>query len=123
MDDSYNDSSSEEVPASPKTKDISTFYENIWKLYPNKRGKGGVSDTQKKKLYKIGFDQIARCIDRFKRDMEHMGRDKDKIMYGSTFFNSGYVDYLDENYGYDSSSPKVNDISEPKRGISGAILE
>ena len=40
---------------------------------------------------------MARAIDRYKADLE---RDSSwrKPQNGSTFFNSGYVDYLDANY-------------------------
>lgn len=81
------------------------LFERLWKLYPNKRGKGQVSDTAKKRLLSIGEDEMKRAIERYKRDLEH---DKDwrRPQNGSTFFNSGYVDYLDANYvekGVDSS--------------------
>lgn len=97
------------------------MFDSLWKLYPRKLGKGSVKPATKRRLYGIGFDRMKKAIDKFKADMD--GRDVQYIMYGSTFFNSGYVDYLDENYDYDESSPRVDDISEPKRGISGAILE
>lgn len=77
-------------------EDISNFFESVWKLYPIKKGKGQVSISKKKELQKIGYEQIARCVERFIGDMQ--GRDKQYWMHGSTFFNSGYVDYLDENY-------------------------
>lgn len=70
------------------------FFESIWSLYPNKKGKAKVSDTQKAKLYKIGYEHICRCIERYKASKE----DWKAWQHGSTFFNSGYVDYLDENY-------------------------
>ena len=40
---------------------------------------------------------MVRAIDRYKSDLE---KDSDwrKPQNGSTFFNSGYVDYLDKNY-------------------------
>ena len=73
------------------------MFESPWALYPNKKGKGRVSDAAKKKLQKYGFDQIKRCIERYMADQaENPWR---KLQNGSTFFNSGYVDYLDENYG------------------------
>ncbi len=80
-----------------KENNISAFFEKIWKLYPNKKGKGQVSDAQKKRLYKIGFEEISQAIERYKAELE---KDKDwrKPQNGSTFFNSGYVDYLDGNY-------------------------
>ena len=73
-------------------------------MYPNKKGKGQVSATKKKKLYDIGFDDMKKCIDRYLKELE---KDKDwrKPQNGSTFFNSGYVDYLDENYKEDENGP------------------
>lgn len=70
------------------------FFEKIWSLYPNKKGKARVGYTQKKKLHTIGFEHLQRCIDRYKSSKE----DWKAWQQGSTFFNSGYVDYLDENF-------------------------
>ena len=81
---------------------LDDFFESIWKLYPIKKGKGQVSTSRKKALQKIGYDQIGRCVDRFLKDMSDSGRDRKYWMHGSTFFNSGYVDYLDENWGQES---------------------
>ena len=77
---------------------LNEFFESIWKLYPIKKGKGQVSKAKKQALQKIGYEQIKRCVDRFVEDMESSKRDKQYWMHGSTFFNSGYVDYLDSNY-------------------------
>jgi hypothetical protein len=77
-------------------KDIDKFFESIWSLYPNKKGKGQVSDSKKKTLYKIGIEEMTRAIDRYKTDLAK--EDWRKPQNGSTFFNSGYVDYLDANY-------------------------
>ena len=76
--------------------DALALFERLWKLYPVKKGKGNVSDTQKIKLLKIGYDEMKRAIERYKRYVESV----DYLHYknGSTFFNSGYVDYLDKNY-------------------------
>ena len=84
-------------------KEASELFEKVWALYPSKKGKGQVSDTQKKKLLKIGEEELTRAIERYKADLS---RDEwRKPQNGSTFFNSGYVDYLDENWqaGADSS--------------------
>lgn len=79
-----------------KKKDIDEFFEAIWRVYPKKKGKGSVSDAKKKKLYEeVGLEQMLRCIDRYKDYIR--GKDEQYVMYGSTFFNSGYVDYLDAN--------------------------
>ena len=79
-----------------KYQDLDQFFDDLWKLYPRKRGKGSVSERQKKRLYDIGADQMTRAIERFKAD--NAGQEEKFIPYGSTFFNSAYVDYLDENY-------------------------
>jgi len=75
---------------------IDDFFEKIWSLYPRKRGKGKISKTQKEKLYKIGIDELTRAINRYKQEVA--GKDEQYIMYGSTFFNRGYLDFLDANY-------------------------
>lgn len=77
------------------------LFENLWKLYPLKRGKGQVSKTAKKRLLDIGYDQMERAINRYKADLEK--ETWRKPQNGSTFFNSGYEDYLDCNYPDGSS--------------------
>jgi hypothetical protein len=81
----------------PNKKTFIDCFERLWKQYPNKRGKGQVSDTKKKTLYEIGEEKIERAL---KRYLDDLSKDSSwrKPQNGSTFFNSGYVDYLDENY-------------------------
>ena len=72
------------------------FFERAWQYYPNKRGKGQVSAKSKERLMSHGWDNVKRAIDRYLNDLK-----KDEwrqAQNGSTFFNSGYIDYLDENY-------------------------
>ena len=78
-------------------KEANELFEQLWKAYPSKKGKAQVSDTAKARLLKIGYDEMMRAIDRYTYDLE---KDSDwrKPQNGSTFFNSGYVDYLDANY-------------------------
>ena len=71
-------------------------FESLWKLYPKKEGKGQVSKTQKEKLHKIGIEEMTRAINRYVNAKS--GTDRKYLQNGSTFFNSGYVDYLDANY-------------------------
>lgn len=79
--------------------DALALFERLWTLYPVKKGKGQVSDAKKLKLLEIGFDEMVRAIERYKNYVESI----DYLQYqnGSTFFNSGYVDYLDANYAQD----------------------
>lgn len=86
-----NNSASQPSPAA-----VDAFFDSVWKLYPVKKGKGQVSKSKRLSLYKIGLDELTRAINRYTADLQ-----KDtwrKPQNGSTFFNSGYVDYLDANY-------------------------
>ena len=71
--------------------------ETYEKQYPNKKGKGQVSDTKKKILYQKGEEHIQRALKRYLEGLEQDSSWR-KPQNGSTFFNSGYIDYLDENY-------------------------
>lgn len=100
IDDSLHDSSNDppkEPPKKPSKDEINAFFDSIWNLYPVKKGKGQVSDSKRKELYKIGFDELARAIERY---LDELKKDADwrKPQNGSTFFNSGHVDYLDKNF-------------------------
>lgn len=88
---------SKETCEKSNKKAINECFERLWEKYPNKRGKGQVSDTKKKTLYEIGEEKIERAL---KRYLDDLSKDSSwrKPQNGSTFFNSGYVDYLDENY-------------------------
>jgi phage replication O-like protein O len=78
-----------------KEKEIDDFFEKIWKLLPKKKGKAKVLDKQKKYLYEeVGEKDLVKAIKLFNKEMEN--KDKQYIPYGSTFLNSGYVDYLDQ---------------------------
>ncbi len=90
--------------------EASSLFERLWKEYPNKRGKGQVSDTRKKHLLDIGEDELLRAIDRYKADLKK--NPWKKAQNGSTFFNSGHVDFLDANY--DGADKPKNPIPEPK---------
>lgn len=85
-------------------EDTQCFFESVWKLYPNKKGKGQVSDAAKGRLQKVGYEQIKRCVERYLSDLAKESWRKPQN--GSTFFNSGYVDYLDENYGNNLATAK-----------------
>lgn len=95
-------------------KDIDNFFETIWKMYPRKLGKGQVSASKKKELYNIGIDEMTRAIDRFKDDMEKNRTEINFYPYGSTFFNSRYIDYLDNNY--EPQAAKANKSDDKPKG-------
>jgi hypothetical protein len=86
----------------PTKADIDSFFDSLWSLYPVKKGKGQVSESKRKNLYAIGFEEMKRAIDRYLKELERDAAWR-KPQNGSTFFNSGYVDYLDENFVPDKS--------------------
>lgn len=86
--------------------EANNLFEILWKQYPNKRGKGKISDTKKRALLEVGRERMERAIKRYIDEhdsMERSGRFTPNWQHGSTFFTSGYLDYLDENY---ASSPE-----------------
>jgi hypothetical protein len=91
----------------PSKADIDSFFESVWKLYPEKKGKGQVSDAKRKVLFKIGYEQMERAINRYLTELKKDASWR-KPQNGSTFFNSGYVDYLDENYVPSTEGNEVN---------------
>ena len=101
-----NNSASDDAPKESNAE-IESFFESIWKLYPNKKGKAAVSKTKKKELFKVGYDEMSRAISRYVTDLK--ADEWRKPQYGSSFFNKGYVDYLDANY----QAPATN---EPEKG-------
>lgn len=109
--------------------EANALFERLWKMYPSKKGKGQVSDTQKKRLLAIGESTLVKAIERYSLELQ---KDADwrKPQNGSTFFNSGYVDYLDENYSPgEEKKPKKNsfqnfeqreyDFDELERSLQG----
>lgn len=94
-----------------RKKEANELFEQLWKAYPSKKGKAQVSDTAKARLLKIGYDEMMRAIDRYTYDLE---KDSDwrKPQNGSTFFNSGYVDYLDANYKSIEDAQKESDAEK-----------
>lgn len=94
--DTNNVHSCSESPEETAEETAEEFFERAWQYYPNKRGKGQVSEKSKERLMSHGWDNVKRAIDRYLEDLK-----KDEwrqAQNGSTFFNSGYIDYLDENY-------------------------
>lgn len=97
---------------SANDQQIEELFEKIWELYPNKKGKAQVSKKSKQRLLDIGYDELVRAIERYKKELE-----KDswrKPQNGSTFFNTGYVDYLDKNYspsGHSNKPTKENQFN------------
>jgi len=72
--------------------DINT--DKIWSLYPNKKGKASAMKSIPKLLKSIGYERLVMCIERYIKDTKKT--DIKFIQHGSTFFNGGYMDYLEK---------------------------
>lgn len=95
-------------------KENEQFFEKAWSLYPKKRGKASVSAKAKKELYDAGIDVVAAAIEKYKQEIA--GVDERYVLYGSTFFNSRWKDYIP-----DSDEKKVDTIERPIQEDEPAI--
>ena len=82
--------------SSKHPSDVDEFFDSVWRLYPKKLGKSSVKKTQRKKLMKVGFDVLEKCIENYKSYISSHGIQEQYIMYGSTFFNGRYVDWMED---------------------------
>lgn len=88
---------------------IDAFFEKCWKLYPNKKGKASIKDACKKKIYLLG-EEFERALQRY---IDYVNSEEWlHFQNGSTFWNSGHVDYLDANY--EKPKPKKTDNKNEK---------
>lgn len=102
-------------------------FEKLWKQYPKKIGKAKITESEKKKILEIGYDEMCRAIERYKHDKPEWK----EWQNGSTFFKTGYIDYLDCNYcNYGGNAdndesglePNESDEQQQRRGIVGGLL-
>lgn len=85
---------------SSKDDENSVFEQSnvLWSLYPKKEGKAIAIKKIPKLINQYSYEEIRRCIDRYVEKIAIEKTERQFIKNGSTFFNSGYVDFLDENY-------------------------
>jgi hypothetical protein len=79
--------------------DINIIIEEIWKAYPNKKGKADSIKKIPKILKTISKEKLIQAIDRYKADVENQRNSGFKTLNyanGSTFFNGRYMDYLED---------------------------
>ena len=89
------------------------FFNAIWDMYPVKRGRSGVKQTQRIKLYKLGEDVMRKCITNYTRYVEAENKRGFPLQMknGSTFFNGGYEDYM-----------TTHEQDKPKQSNSDVII-
>lgn len=93
---SSSDDGKSDISSNNSKKELQDQIESLWKMYPNKRGKAIAIKKLPKLIKQHGYEQLVRCIERYSNACK--GKEKQYIKHGDTFFNSGYMDYLDDNY-------------------------
>ena len=101
----------------PDEDEAEKMFRKIWEQYPQKRGLGSVTKEQKVKLWKeIGEEHLLRALRRYTDDIKSKETRGDFVpawQNGDTWFNTGYMDYLDGNYSPSQADPK------PKKTANG----
>lgn len=90
-------SASDDTQKIPSTKKYEVF-EYIWSKYPEKKGKTQVSKKSKEHIEKLGVEVMEKALDKYIGYVKGQRKTGFNLRYknGSTWFNSGYQDYLVE---------------------------
>lgn len=92
----YADSLTKKEKEKRKNKEIYAHFEILWNQYPRKKGKSKVSDKAKRRIEELGYDKVSECICRYKNEIAEKRMPEQYVMYGSTFFNGGFEDYMND---------------------------
>lgn len=76
---------------------VEAHFEALWQLWPNKRGKSAVKAGQRRRLAAVSVEEMKRAIARYEKEFEAAPADR-QMLYGGTWFNGRYEDYLDAAY-------------------------
>ena len=89
------------------TEEMDKQFDELWSLYPRKRGKADARKKYPKLLKKYTHEQLIQAVNAYIKEIQEKGIQEQYIMYGSTFFNGGFVDYLDK--------PVDKPVDKPRR--------
>ena len=100
---------------------VDLFFEEMWKLYPRKKGKSEVKRAARVRLYKAGREVVVGAIERYKCEMEREHRSIEHIKYGSSFFNTSWQDYVADDD--ESEQLAIADNYVPKRRLTADEID
>ncbi len=103
-----------DIEKEKKKDNICPFFENLWEIYPNKKGKNKVSKKALKEIATIGEEKMTVAIERYKKSI--VGTDTKFIKHGSTFFNGDYVDYLEEDENITKQLAVEGEVKDDRLG-------
>lgn len=89
----------EKSAKSKESESYEVLFEELWSAYPKKLNKASVSKTAKKKLEKVGRAKMLQAIANYKKYISANNVEPQYIKYGSSFFNSGYEDWIEPDIG------------------------
>lgn len=105
-----------------KAEEAEQLFNELCEMYQNKRGKSSVSNKKKLELLKVGRDEMIRCLERYKTYLKK-NESWLKPKNCSTFFNSGYKDYLDSVYEGDDANGTGSSITANEGGLSSEAIK
>ncbi len=76
------------------------FFEALWAEYPNKKGKAKVTQKAMREMNRLGYEKLHRALERYRAEKPAWQHWQN----GSTFFNGGYLDYLEESAGKEQTN-------------------
>ena len=76
---------------------ICPFFERVWELFPNKKGKSAVSKKAMRELAEAGETAVIAAVENYKAEIQRKGTEEKYILHGSTFFNGRWRDYVVED--------------------------
>lgn len=83
------------TPIKDKEKD-KDIIEQIWALYPRKKGKAKAIKKIPIILKAIGEEKLIECINNYKEEITKENKEERFILQGDTFFNGRYEDYMEK---------------------------
>ena len=98
----------------------------IRKLYPGNKNKAGAYKKLPKLIEKYGKEQLIRCIERYNQYVQNTRADGfASLQYKneSTFWNGGYIDYLDENVSQEIVSQSKEEVEYDNTRFTPEQLE
>lgn len=72
-----------------------SFFDDVWSLYPKKRGKDAVTKAAMEEMTQAGFETVKKAIENYKAEIQRNGTEEQYILYGNTFFNGRWKDYIE----------------------------
>lgn len=87
-------------------------FEKLWKMYPSKKGKEASKKKYPALRKKYSYEDLEQTVRSYAKECQ--GKDPQYIKHGSTFFNGGFMDFLEVD------KPKIVDgIQEYLNSIRG----